>query len=93
MSKISKTIKTREKGEKKNDLEKTLKRIEKRLDKLEAVSHKQPDMKKMLRDASEVLKYQSEKEQEKKIMKKLDAREKRKWDSIKRIKRKPGFRC
>jgi len=36
-------------------LEKTLKNIENRLKKLEKVSHKQPDMKKMLKNAAEVI--------------------------------------
>jgi hypothetical protein len=38
------------------DILRELKRINKRLDKLEKVSHKQPSMKEMLRNAQDVLK-------------------------------------
>lgn len=37
-------------------IQKQLKRIEKRLDKLEAVSHEQPDMKEMLKHAKSLVK-------------------------------------
>lgn len=39
-----------------SSVETTLKRIDRRLKKLEAVSHKQPDMKEIIRDIAKVMK-------------------------------------
>jgi Holliday junction resolvasome RuvABC ATP-dependent DNA helicase subunit len=71
-----------------------LRDVERRLKNLEKYSHKQPDMKEIIRDVAVVMEYYRDEEDKKRVEKNFNAKIRREtMDRRRRVKRPPGVRC
>jgi hypothetical protein len=71
-----------------------LRDVERRLKNLEKYSHKQPNMKEIIRDVAVVMEYYQDEDDKKRVEKNFNAKIRRRtMESRRRVKRPPGVRC